>query len=51
VTARGADASDATARVVEKQAGYDLGTIRWRRLTAGGSPEAVADMAMAALGR
>ncbi len=50
VTARGADASDATAGVVETQSGYDLGTIRWRRLTAEGSPEAVADMAMAALG-
>jgi predicted kinase len=50
VTARAADASDATARVVEKQAGYDVGTIRWQRLAAEGSPEAVADMAMAALG-
>ncbi|MEE8454441.1 MAG: AAA family ATPase, partial [Limibaculum sp.] len=54
VTARGlgreADASDADARVVEKQTGYDLGPIRWQRLAAESSPEAVADMAMAALG-
>lgn len=49
VTARASDASDATARVVEKQASYDLGAIRWRRLAAEGSPEAVADMVMAAL--
>ncbi|MGR3717945.1 MAG: bifunctional aminoglycoside phosphotransferase/ATP-binding protein [Thermohalobaculum sp.] len=54
VTARelewGADASDADARVVERQTGYDLGPIRWRVLAAEGCPEAVADMAMAALG-
>ena len=54
VTTRGlgreADASDADARVVEKQTGYDLGPIRWQRLAAEGSPAAVADMAMAALG-
>ncbi len=50
VTARGADASDADARVVEQQTGYDLGPIRWQRLAAEGSPAAVADMAMAALG-
>jgi len=49
VTARAADASDATARVVENQAGYDLGTIRWQRLSAEASPEAVADVAMVAL--
>jgi hypothetical protein len=50
VTARKADASDADAAVVEKQTGYDIGPIRWQRLAAEGSPEAVADMAMAALG-
>jgi predicted kinase len=50
VTAREADASDADARIVEKQTGYDLGPIRWHRLAAGESPEAVADMAMAVLG-
>ena len=50
VTARRADASDANAAVVEKQTGYDLGPIDWHRLAVEGSPEAVADMAMAALG-
>ncbi|MHA1529813.1 MAG: bifunctional aminoglycoside phosphotransferase/ATP-binding protein [Alphaproteobacteria bacterium] len=50
VTARAADASDADASVVEKQAGYDLGPIRWRRLVAEDRPEAVAELAMAALG-
>ncbi|MFQ5566147.1 MAG: AAA family ATPase [Paracoccaceae bacterium] len=49
VLARGVDASDADASVVEKQTGYDLGPIRWQRLTAEGNPETVADMAMAAL--
>jgi aminoglycoside phosphotransferase family enzyme/predicted kinase len=49
VTARAPDASDADAGVVEQQTGYDLGPIRWRRLTAEDSPGAVADMAMAAL--
>jgi aminoglycoside phosphotransferase family enzyme/predicted kinase len=32
VAGRGADASDATAAVVERQFGYDLGEICWRRL-------------------
>jgi aminoglycoside phosphotransferase family enzyme/predicted kinase len=50
VTARMADASDADARVVEKQVGYDLGPIHWSRLEAGNSPESVVDMAMAVLG-
>jgi len=50
VTARQADASDADARIVEKQTGYDLGPIHWQGLTAEASPEAVADMATAALG-
>jgi uncharacterized protein len=36
VTARQADASDATAEVVEKQLGYDTGTIGWRRISASG---------------
>ncbi len=31
VAARGADASDATAEVVERQYGYDLGNITWRK--------------------
>ena len=50
VTTREADASDADARVVEKQTGYDLGPIRWHRLAAERPPEAVADMAMTVLG-
>jgi aminoglycoside phosphotransferase family enzyme/predicted kinase len=50
VTAREADASDADAQVVEKQTGYDLGPIGWKRLAAEGGPDAVADMAMAVLG-
>jgi hypothetical protein len=50
VTARGADASDADARVVETQTGYDLGPILWERLVAEDNPAAVADMAIAALG-
>ena len=33
VAARKADASDATPAVVERQFGYDLGEIRWRRLS------------------
>ena len=49
MTARGADASDADARVVETQTGYDLGPIRWRRLAAEDKPAVVADMAMAVL--
>jgi aminoglycoside phosphotransferase family enzyme/predicted kinase len=51
VTARGADASDADAKVVELQTGYDLGPIRWQRLAAEDSPAAVAELAMAALVR
>jgi aminoglycoside phosphotransferase family enzyme/predicted kinase len=50
VTVRRADASDADARVVEKQTGYDLGRIDWQRLAGQGSPEAVTGLAMAALG-
>ena len=40
----------ADAQVVEKQTGYDLGPIGWKRLAAEGGPDAVADMAMAVLG-
>ncbi|MFI4999457.1 MAG: AAA family ATPase, partial [Reyranellales bacterium] len=32
VAARQADASDATPEVIERQFGYDLGEIRWRRI-------------------
>ena len=51
VGARGADASDATAAVIEKQTGYDLGPIRWQRIAAEAEPGRVAERAMAALGR
>jgi hypothetical protein len=36
--------------VVEQQAGHDPGPIRWQRLGAEDRPQAIADMAMAALG-
>ena len=49
VTARTGDASDADARVLEKQLAYDLGAIRWRRIGAAGTPEEVLRMALAAL--
>ncbi|MBS0522809.1 MAG: AAA family ATPase [Proteobacteria bacterium] len=39
VAGRGADASDATPAVVERQFGYDLGDIRWRRLDASANGE------------
>ena len=39
VAGRGADASDATPAVVERQFGYDLGEIRWRRLDASARSE------------
>ncbi|HEY9537712.1 MAG TPA: hypothetical protein VIS03_08970, partial [Kiloniellaceae bacterium] len=37
VTARRGDASDATAAVVGRQLGYDLGRLDWPRLDAGQS--------------
>jgi hypothetical protein len=49
IRARAADVSDATAAVVEKQTGYDLGLIRWRRLSTEAAPAAVAELAMAEL--
>jgi aminoglycoside phosphotransferase family enzyme/predicted kinase len=39
VAGRGADASDATPAVVDRQFGYDLGAIGWRRLDASGKNE------------
>jgi len=39
VAGRGADASDATPAVVERQFGFDLGEIGWRRLDASASNE------------
>jgi predicted kinase len=44
VRARTDDASDADARVVEQQLGYDLGRIGWHRLDATkATPELLAD--------
>jgi len=39
VTGRKGDASDATPDVVEKQLGYDVGTIDWHRIDAAGTPK------------
>ena len=41
VAAREADASDATARVVRQQLGYELGDLAWRRLDASGPLDTV----------
>ena len=49
-SAREAGAADGGAGGGEKQTGYDRGAIRWQRLAAEGSPAAVVDMAMVALG-
>jgi aminoglycoside phosphotransferase family enzyme/predicted kinase len=38
IAARRGDASDATAEVVAKQLGYDLGHLDWLRVEAGGTP-------------
>jgi len=50
VTGRRGDASDATAEVVRRQTGYDLGEIDWIRLDAGASPDKLRVAARAALG-
>lgn len=49
VSNRQGDASDATAEVVEKQLGYDLGEMTWKTVDAGGSADATLGNAAAAL--
>lgn len=49
VAARTADVSDADARVVALQTGYDLGEIRWTRIPAAGSSDEVAGRALDAI--
>ncbi len=44
------DASDATAAVVERQAGYDLGAISWSRVAADGNPATVVQKSRAIIG-
>ena len=51
IGARRNDASDADLAVLEKQLGYDLGPMDWRRVDCSGTPDAVADSAWAALTR
>jgi predicted kinase len=46
---RSADASDATVAVAEAQERYDLGTLAWTRIDAGGTQEATADLCAALL--
>jgi aminoglycoside phosphotransferase family enzyme/predicted kinase len=49
VGARRNDASDADAEIVRTQERYDLGEIRWHRIDAAGTPEAVVKRARGAL--
>jgi len=49
VGARKHDASDADARVVERQAQYDCGVVRWTRIDASGGPQASLGAALRAL--
>ncbi|MCL5777254.1 AAA family ATPase [Limibaculum sp. FT325] len=51
VEARAGDVSDADARVVAMQAGYDLGKICWTRLGADDGPARVAETARTAISR
>jgi predicted kinase len=39
IAGREGDASDATANIIGKQLGYDLGHLDWLRVDAGGTPE------------
>ncbi|MDQ0317641.1 bifunctional aminoglycoside phosphotransferase/ATP-binding protein [Amorphus orientalis] len=49
VTTRTGDASDADADVIRTQAEYDLGTIGWQHIDAGGGPDEACGAALAAL--
>ena len=42
---RAYDTSDATAEVVRRQLGYDLGAVTWHRIEASGAPSKVATAA------
>ena len=46
VSRRKGDASDATAQVVDKQLGYDIGVIDWQRIDASGAPGETYERAM-----
>jgi predicted kinase len=49
IGARKDDASDADVAVLEKQLGYDLGTLDWHRIDASSWPDAVAEAALNAI--
>jgi aminoglycoside phosphotransferase family enzyme/predicted kinase len=49
VAARKNDASDADIAVLEKQLGYDLGAMDWRRIDASSTPDVVAEAALNAI--
>jgi predicted kinase len=49
IAARTGDASDATVEVLRKQLGYDLGSLDWVRIDAGGGPEDALRQVRAAL--
>lgn len=51
VEGRRNDASDATAEVVRRQLGYDLGDVAWPRLVADGTPDLLARRALDAVGK
>lgn len=49
VGARRNDPSDADLAVLERQLGYDLGSMDWHRIDAAGTPDVVAEAALAAI--
>jgi aminoglycoside phosphotransferase family enzyme/predicted kinase len=49
VAQRRGDASDADARVVNQQLGYEIGSLTWSRMETAGSPESAAQAALAIL--